>query len=108
MAEKKQPIRFLKMVSNLVEKLISCTLSEANETVFVKSSRLGDDCKMANLELIELLGLLAKLPLLKLLFELELELMSVFELVSKSVFIFNKVSLLVYNCCKDNCLFAIL
>src|SRR2546423_11901306 len=97
------------MVSNLVEELISCTLSETIETVLVKSSRLGDDCMVANLELIKMLGLLAKLPLLKLLFELELELMSVFELVSVSVFIFNKVSLLLIdNGYKGNCLFAIL
>src|SRR2546423_907552 len=98
------------MVLNLVEELISRTLSEAIETVLVKSSRLGDDCMVANLELIELLGLLVKLPLIKikLLFELELELMSVFELVSVSVSIFNKVSLLICNGCKGNCLFAIL
>ena len=96
------------MVSNLVGELIPRTLSEAIETVFVKSSRLGDDCMVANLKLIELLGLMAKLPLLKLLFELELELMFVFELVSVSVFIFNKVSLLICNSCKGNCLFAIL
>ena len=83
-------------------------MSEAIETVLVESSRLGDDCMVANLELIELLGLLAKLPLLKLLFELELELMSVFELVSVSVFMFNKVSLLICNGYKGNCLFAIL
>ena len=96
------------MVLNLVGKLISCTLSEAIETVFVESSRLGDDCIVANLELIELLGLVAKLPLLKLLFKLELELMSVFELVSVSVFIFSRVSLWICSGCKGNCLFAIL
>ena len=61
------------MVSNLVEELISRTLSEAIETVLVESSRLGDDCMVVNLELIELLGLLVKLPLLKLLFKLELD-----------------------------------
>src|SRR5256885_14878979 len=96
------------MVSNLVEELMPRTLSEAIETVLVESSRLGDDCMMANLELIELLGLVAKLPLLKLLFELELELLSVSELISVLVSIFSKVSLLVCNSYKGNCLFAIL
>ena len=92
MAEKEQPIRSSKIVLNLVEELIFCTLSEVKKTVFVEFSRLGDDCEVTNLELIELLGLLAKLSLLKLLFELELELMFVFELVSELVSVFNKVS----------------
>ena len=96
------------MVSNLVEELMPQTLSEAIEIVLVASSRLGDDCIVANLELVKLIGLVAILPLLKLLFELELELMSVFELVSVSVFIFNKVLLSIYNSCKGNCLSAIL
>ena len=96
------------MVLNLVGELIPRTLSEAIETVFVESSRLGDDCMVTNLELIELLGLMAKLPLLKLLFELELELLSVSELISVLVSIFNKVSLLICNSCKGNCLFVIL
>jgi len=96
------------MVSNLVGELIPRTLSEANETVLVESSRLGDDCMVANLELIELLGLMAKLPLLKLLFKLELELLSVSEFVSVLMSIFNRVSLLICNSCKGNCLFAIL
>ena len=96
------------MVSNLVEELMPQTLSEAIEIVLVASSRLGDDCIVANLELVKLIGLVAILPLLKLLFELELELMSVFELVSETVFIFNKVSFLMYNSYKDNCLFALL
>ena len=80
------------MVSNLVEELIPRTLSEAIETVLVESSRLGDDCMVTNLELGELIGLVVKLPLLKLLFELELELLSVSEFVSVLVSIFNKVS----------------
>ena len=96
------------MVLNLVEELIPRTLSEAIKTVLVESSRLGDNCMVTNLELVKLIGLVAELPLLELLFKLELELMSIFELVSVSVFIFNKVSLLICNGCKSNCLFAIL
>ena len=81
------------MVLNLVEKLIPHTLSETIKTVFMESSRLGDDCVVTNLELTELLGLLAKLPLLKLLLsEPELEPVFIFELVSELVSVFNKVS----------------
>ena len=90
------------MVSNLVEELMPRTLSEAIETVLVESSRLGDNCMVANLELVGLMGLVVKLPLLKLLFELELELLSVSEFVSVLVSIFNKVSFEVCNSCKGN------
>ncbi len=62
-------IRSSRMLSNLVELLMPLTLIEATEIVLVESSRLGDDCNVANLDgvCVELLSLFL-LVLLLLLF----------------------------------------
>src|SRR5687767_1277197 len=84
-------IRSSRILSNLVELLMPLTLIEATEIVFVESSRLGDDCNVANLDsvgvVVELLGLflLVLLLLFLLLFPFILESVSVLLLVSVSI-----------------------
>ena len=83
-------IRSSRMLSNLVELLMPLTLIEATEIVLVESSRLGDDCNVANLdgvgvELLCLFLLVLLLLFLLLLFPFVLESVSVLLLVSVSV-----------------------
>ena len=53
MTEKERLVRSSRIVSNLVGELIPQTLIEAKEIVLVESSRLGEDWRVENLELVE-------------------------------------------------------
>ena len=96
MMEKEQLVRSSRIVSNLVGELIPQTLIETKEMMLVESSRLGEDWRVENLELVEVWWLLmVSLPGLILWLKLFELVFVVLDSVSLFLSLFNKFFL----CC---------